>query len=169
MWTPARDGEYVISIADSSEMGGPQGIYRIDIRKPRITVQTSLMSLTNDWSESTRNTGLAIPKGGRHVVNISFPEGQWRKLDTPFLLAAHGLPKGITMTGPTIDPETMSKGRSGVHNWPVLFEATDEAETGGASSIWKQNLSILPLKLKPTARKIFLFSITLEVMPFISP
>ena len=159
MWTPARDGEYVISIADSSGMGGPQGIYRIDIRKPRITVQTSLMSLAGDWSESTRNTGLAIPKGGRHVVNISFPEGQWRKLDTPFRLAARGLPKGITMTGPIIDPETMSKSRLGVHFWPVLFEATEEAETGGA---------IIHLEAKPVDSSIEVETYSQENVPFLN-
>ncbi|MDF1813122.1 MAG: pre-peptidase C-terminal domain-containing protein [Verrucomicrobiales bacterium] len=159
MWTPENDGEYVVEISDSSGAGGPTGVYRVEIERPRTVVQTVLKSFTFDWTESTRNTGLALPSGGRLVTNITLPEGQWQKMETPFDLVAHGLPDGVTMKGPRIDPKTVGRDRRGDDLWPVLFMAAHGTKPGGA---------VITLEAKPVDPSVKVETRCQENIPFLN-
>jgi len=125
LWKPKADGEYVLEISDSSGSGGTTGVYRIEIERPRTVVQTVLRSRTFDWSESTRFTGLALPRGGRWTVNVSFPNGQWNRPKSPFALVAHGLPEGVRLISPRVP--------QGVTIWPMQLIAKPDAKVGGAA------------------------------------
>lgn len=159
MWTPEADGEYHVEISDQSAAGGPDGVYRIEIESPGPVVQTVLKSFSFDWVENTRDTGLALPRGGRLVANITLPEGQWQKLETPFDLVAHGLPEGVTMTGPRIDPATVGRDRRGDDLWPVLFTASPDAKLEGA---------VITLEAKPVDSKFKVETRSQENVPFLN-
>ena len=124
IWEPKQDGEYVLEIRDTSGAGGPTGVYRIEIEPPRTVVQTLLSSATFDWTESTRVTGLAIPRGNRWAIDISLPTGQWNSLKSDFDLIAHGLPDGVRMISPRVP--------AGTGRWPIQFEADPEVKPVGA-------------------------------------
>ncbi|NQV25511.1 MAG: pre-peptidase C-terminal domain-containing protein [Rhodopirellula sp.] len=124
IWEPKVDGDYVLEISDSSGSGGPDGVYRIEIELPRTVVQTVLASRTNDWVESTRVSGLAVPQGNRWTVNLSLPRGQWTPVKGEFDLVAHGLPAGVRLVAPRV--------KAGVGSWPVQLVAEPTAQPGGA-------------------------------------
>jgi hypothetical protein len=124
VWEPKADGEYVLEIADTSGAGGPTGVYRVEIESPRTVVQTLLASGTFDWTESTRVTGLAVPRGSRWTVDLSLPSGQWNGLSGEFDLVAHGLPDGVRFFSPRL--------KGGVGRWPIQFIADASAQLGGA-------------------------------------
>ncbi|MEZ6126304.1 MAG: PPC domain-containing protein [Planctomycetaceae bacterium] len=124
IWEPKEDGEYLLEIVDGSGAGGPTGVYRIEICEPQTIVQTLLPSQTFDWTESTRVTGLAIPQGNRWTIDISFPDGQWNRLNEDFDLIARGLPRGVQLLTPRIP--------AGTARWPVQFTAEADAEAVGA-------------------------------------
>jgi hypothetical protein len=124
IWEPKQDGEYVLEVRDTSGAGGPTGIYRIEIEPPRTVVQTLLSSATFDWTESTRVTGLAIPRGNRWTIDVTLPAGQWHSLKSDFDLIAHGLPDGVRLVSPRVP--------AGAGRWPVQFEADPEVKPVGA-------------------------------------
>jgi len=124
IWEPKSDGEYVLEITDPSGAGGPTGVYRIEMEPPRVVVQTLLASGTFDWTESTRVTGLAIPRGNRWTVDLSLPTGQWNAIPCEYELIAHGLPQGVSFVSPLIKP--------GTSRWPIQFVAGTSASPGGA-------------------------------------
>lgn len=159
MWTPEEDGDYIVEISDQSAAGGPDGVYRVEIESPGPVVQTVLKSFSFNWDENTRDTGLAIPRGGRLVTNITLPEGQWKKLESPYDLVARGLPKGVTMTGPRIDPATVGRDRRGDDLWPVLFTTSPDADLTGA---------VISLEAKPVDSKIEVETRNQENVPFLN-
>ncbi|MFT7639462.1 MAG: hypothetical protein ACI9G1_001198 [Pirellulaceae bacterium] len=124
IWEPKQDGDYQLEVSDSSGFGGPTGIYRIEIEPPRTVVQTVLASRTNDWVESTRVSGLVVPRGNRWTVNVSLPNGQWTSLHSEFDLVAHGLPAGVRLVSQRV--------KAGSTTWPVQFVAQPSAKLGGA-------------------------------------
>ncbi|MEC5125618.1 PPC domain-containing protein [Verrucomicrobiales bacterium BCK34] len=129
IWTPQKDGEYRFEISDSSGAGGPTGIYRIEIEPPRTVFQSVLASKSFDWAENTRDTAIIIPQGGRHTINVTFPKGQWKSLESEYKLVAHGLPDGVTLVPQTLGSSTERPGRT---IWPVQFLADSNAKPGGA-------------------------------------
>lgn len=124
MWEPKQDGEYLLEIRDTSGAGGTTGVYRIEIEPPRTVVQTLLASATFDWTESTRVTGLSIPRGNRWTLDFSLPRGQWKTLDGEFDFVVNGLPRGVRIVSPPVKPDA---GR-----WPIQFIAEPDAELAGA-------------------------------------
>ncbi|MFT5468849.1 MAG: hypothetical protein ACI8UO_003961 [Verrucomicrobiales bacterium] len=132
VWEPKLDGDYLLEVSDGSGIGGPTGVYRIEIESPRTVVQTVLQSRTFDWTESMRVSGLAVPQGNRWTVNLSLPKGQWNSVDGEFDLIAHGLPKGVRMVTPRV--------KAGATTWPVQLIAEPAAKPGG---------STITLKAKP--------------------
>ncbi len=124
VWQPAHDGEYQLEILDPSGSGGPTAVYRIEIESPPTVVQTLLSSATFDWTESTRVTGLAIPRGNRWTIDVSLPQGQWNPVPCDYELTAHGLPAGVRLVSSLI-PKAATR-------WPLQFEADATAATAGA-------------------------------------
>lgn len=151
LWEPKHDGDYLLEIADSSGAGGPLGVYRIEIEPPRTVVQTVLASRTNDWAESTRVTGLVVPQGNRWTVNLSLPQGQWNSLKSPFDLVARGLPEGVSMIAPLVQP--------GTSICPVQFVADSTVRTAGA---------VITLEARPVAPAVQVETRCQQTVPFIN-
>ncbi|HET6879789.1 MAG TPA: serine protease, partial [Pirellulales bacterium] len=124
IWEPKHDGDYLLEVRDTSGAGGPLGVYRVEIETPRTMVQTLLASATFDWTESTRVTGLAIPRGNRWTVDLSLPGGQWSPLASEFDLIAKGLPEGVHLVTPRV--------KAGAMRWPIQFVADSSAAAHGA-------------------------------------
>lgn len=123
VWQAQTDGDYLLEIRDPSGSGGPTAIYRIEIEPLHTIVQTLLSSGTFDWTESTRVSGLAVPRGNRWTVDFSLPRGQWNPIGCDYDLIASGLPKGIRLITPRVP--------AGASRWPLQFEADDSAPTAG--------------------------------------
>lgn len=123
IWIPKRSGQYRLDVIDSSGLGGPTGVYRIEVEPQPRTLHTYLASRTNDWTESMRVSGLVIPRGNRWTINLSLSTGQasWPKDD--FELIAKGLPKGVRLVPGRIRRLTTL--------WPVQFEADEGAIPAG--------------------------------------
>ncbi len=124
IWEAKQDGDYMLVIRDPSGAGGPTGVYRIEIEPPRTVVQPLLSRATFDWTESTRVSGLVIPRGNRWTVDFSLPNGQWDSIQSDYDLVAHGLPKGVRLITPRVPAKAT--------RWPVQFEADESAEITGA-------------------------------------
>lgn len=151
VWQPARDGEYQLEIRDPSGSGGPTAVYRIEIEPPPTVVQTLLSSATFDWTESTRVTGLAIPRGNRWTIDISLPQGQWNAIPCDFDLTAVGLPDGVRMVTPRIPKEAT--------RWPLQFEADETAVLQG---------TVFTLQAKPVEQGLQVETRCQQCVPFIN-
>ncbi|MCA9065563.1 MAG: hypothetical protein KDA96_20990, partial [Planctomycetaceae bacterium] len=123
VWTAPDDGNYLLTVTDTSGAGGPTGIYRIEIEEPETMVQTVLTSGTFDWTESMRVSGFAIPRGNRWTVDVSLPAGQWNRIGTRFKLQARGLPAGMRLESPIVPADAPF--------WPVQLIADAAAPAGG--------------------------------------
>ena len=125
IWIPKRGGQYRLDVIDSSGLGGPTGVYRIEVEPQPRTLHTYLASRTNDWTESMRVSGLVIPRGNRWTINLSLSTGQasWPKDD--FELIAKGLPKGVRLVPSRIRRLTTL--------WPVQFEADEGSIPSGTT------------------------------------
>ncbi len=124
IWEPDADGEYLLEVRDTGGAGGATSIYRVEIEPPRTMVQTVLRSGTFDWSESTRVTGLAIPRGSRWTVNLGLPRGQWNRPSSDFELVAQGLPEGVRLVTTRVPAKA--------NRWPIQFVADTSARSTSA-------------------------------------
>ena len=120
LWTPKHDGSYEIEVVDNGGLGGPTGVYRVEIVEPQTTLHTYLRSRTNDWTESMRVSGIIVPRGNRWTTNISISKGLGRSLTSDFDIVAHGLPKGMTLVAPRLKPGTTI--------WPLQFVADENVQ-----------------------------------------
>ena len=125
LWRPRQSGNYWIELADSSGAGSPEGVYRIEIEPIPNRFQTVLRSQSNDWVESMRTSGFAIPRGGRWTVNVTLQQGQFSSPKGAFDLMARGLPEGVELVSPRV-PE-------GALLWPVQLIAHAQAPLGGST------------------------------------
>ncbi len=124
LWEAKQEGDYLLEIRDPSGSGGPTAVYRIEMEPPRTVVQTLLSSATFDWTESTRVSGLAVPRGNRWTINFSLPHGQWDQIRSDYDLVAHGLPVGVRLITPRV-PAAATR-------WPLQFEVDESVQPTGA-------------------------------------
>ncbi|HVX15241.1 MAG TPA: PPC domain-containing protein [Pirellulales bacterium] len=151
IWEPKRDGDYVLEVRDTSGAGGPLGIYRVEVEPPHSAVQTLLASGTFDWTESTRVTGLAIPRGNRWTIDLSLPRGQWNSLAGEFDLIAHGLPEGVRLVTPRV--------KAGAARWPIQFIADASARPQG---------SVFTLEARPVDPSVAVETRCQQNVPFLN-
>ncbi len=151
IWEPKLEGDYLLEVMDDAGAGGPTGVYRVEIESPHAVVQTLLMSRANDWAESTRVSGLAVPQGNRWTVNISLPKGQWTPVRGEFDLVAHGLPVGVSLVAPRV--------KAGADIWPVQLVADISARTGGA---------VITLEARPVDSMLKVETRCQQIIPFIN-
>lgn len=124
IWEPKADGDYLIEVRDTNGFGAATGVYRIEIGTPPDTVFALLRSVANDWAETGRYTGLAVPQGNRWTFNLSLPTGQGTQFKGDMEVVASGLPTGVTLAGTRIP--------AGTSVWPVQLIAGPDAKPGGA-------------------------------------
>ncbi|HEX7376679.1 MAG TPA: PPC domain-containing protein, partial [Pirellulales bacterium] len=151
IWEPKRDGDYALEIRDTSGAGGPLGVYRVEIEPPRTVVQTLLASATFDWTESTRVTGLAVPRGNRWTIDLTMPQGQWNALTGEFDLIAKGLPAGVRLVTPRV--------KAGATRWPIQLVADAAAAPAGA---------VCTLEARPTDAAIAVETRCQQNVPFLN-
>ncbi|MDF1756325.1 MAG: pre-peptidase C-terminal domain-containing protein [Verrucomicrobiales bacterium] len=156
IWEPKKDGEYRIEISDTSGAGGPTGVYRIEIEEPRTVSTVVLQSKSFDWCENTRDTGLIIPRGGRHSINITFPKGQWNPLTSAFRIVAKGLPEGVSLVPQTIPAASERHGRTMI---PIQFTSSPDT---------KQGTSLITLEAEPLDPDIRVENRCQENIPFLN-
>ena len=118
-FTAARDGDFVISVADHLKKGGPDYTYRVEISPvtPRLELSTPNESLRR----GTNVMAAAIPRGNRQAILI---QARREDFSGAISLIADSLPAGVT-----VEADEMSAGNSVI---PVLFRADAKAPIGAA-------------------------------------
>lgn len=96
LWTPKKDGAYVLRIKDIRNQGSPTCVYRVEIEPVENRVNTYLIS-RNYSRESPRDSGLAIPQGNRWTIQLGLSPGQGNPYRGDLKLVAEGLPSGVEM------------------------------------------------------------------------
>ena len=146
IWEPKADGDYLLSVQDSNGRGGPTGVYRIEIEPAGVSSPQSIYFCFwpgNDWVESAKQSSLAIPQGNRWTVNLFQNFGHGCNWPQPFELVARGLPAGVTMIAPPMQPANATA-------WPVQFVA-DATAAPGAAVITLEAKAVDPAKTPVTA------------------
>ena len=121
------DGDYFIKVADHLERGGPNFVYRIELKasEPELTFSSPQFTV----NDTHYRQFIAVPRGGRYatLVNISR-----NNVAGDFTFDAPGLPAGVKFLTdyPVKD----------LQNMPLLFEAAADAPLGHAT---------VPIRLKP--------------------
>jgi len=151
IWEAKSDGDYLLEIRDPSGAAGPTAVYRIEIETPRTVVQTLLSSATFDWTESTRVSGLAVPRGQRWTIDFSLPQGQFNQIGCDYELVAHGLPDGVRLVTQRVP--------ANANRWPLQFEADESAETVGA---------VITLEAVPVDESVSVETRSQQNVPFIN-
>lgn len=137
LWSPKQDGDYILSIADMRGLGGPTSVYRVEIEPVRDGVHTYLYAPVFDSAECPRLTNLAVPQGSRWTVNLQFVEIQGNRYKGELEIYAEGLPPGVTMIAPPVQP--------GQKIAPVQFVAAADA---------KPQSAVIRLLVRPTDKSL---------------
>ena len=116
-FTAAQDGDFVISVADHLEKGGPDYTYRVEISpvSPRLVLSTPNESLRR----GTNVMAPAVPRGNRQAILI---QARREDFSGAISLFADSLPAGVT-----VEADEMTAGNSVI---PVLFRADLKAPIG---------------------------------------
>ena len=104
VFTPRRDGEYLLGIADMRGLGGDRFVYRIEVEPARDVIHTHTVSWANDRFEINRTAGFIVPQSNRWTTNVYIAPEPGTVYDGPLRLVARGLPPGVTMTAPVFYP-----------------------------------------------------------------
>ena len=123
IWDPKADGDYLLTVKDSTNGGHPTGVYRIEV-EPVANEIYFYLEATTDWVESLRRSTLAVPQGNRWTINLLLHGGQGSQ-HPPLDLVAHGLPAGVTLVS--------SRVPAGYGMWPVQFVADATAVPAAAA------------------------------------
>jgi hypothetical protein len=116
-YSPPRDGELVISVADHLKRGGPEYTYRVEISSatPRLELSTPNESLRR----GTNVMALSVPRGNRQAILI---QATREEFGGAIALSANNLPPGVT-----VESDEMTPGATVI---PVLFHADAKAPIG---------------------------------------
>lgn len=121
------DGEYFVRVADHLERGGPNFVYRLELKasEPELTFASPQYTV----NDTHYRQFIAIPRGGRYatLVNISR-----NNVSGDYKFDAPGLPAGVKFL---TDYSTKD-----LQNVPLLFEAAADAPLGQAT---------VPIAMKP--------------------
>lgn len=120
VWECAADGDYILEVVDSSDQGGPLGVYRIEVSPPGDSLFVYLPS-----GETEAPGTLAVHQGSCFTKTFSLAPGQGSQFQGDMELIAHGLPKGVRLVSARIP--------AGASNWPLQFIADAAAEPGCAA------------------------------------
>ncbi len=100
VFTPQRDGEYLLGITDMRGLGGDRFVYRVEIELVRDVIHTHTVSWANDRFEINRTAGFIVPQGDAWTTNVYIAPEPANSYSGPLKLFARGLPKGVTMHAP---------------------------------------------------------------------
>ncbi len=117
LWDCGADGDYILEVSDSSDQGGPLGVYRVEVAPPLDTLFVYLPS-----GETEAPGMLSVHQGSCFTKVFSFAPGQGTQFQGDLELIAHGLPQGVRVV-----PHRIPAGST---NWPVQFIAAATAKPG---------------------------------------
>ncbi len=118
----ARDGEYVVTMADQLKKGGLDYSYRVEIAPvaPRLRLSTP----NESPRRGTGTMAVAVPRGNRQAILINAARADF---GGALSLSASGLPAGVAYEADTIGP--------GTDVVPVLFAAAPEAPVAATLAV----------------------------------
>jgi hypothetical protein len=116
-WKVPADGNYLVSVHDQLNRGGPTFIYRLEVTPVRPALTAWLPPITINQNQDRRQ--VPVPKGNRYAYLVRIKRAD---VAGDVHLQTEGLPAGVTANLPVVDKS--------VDTVPVVFEAAaDAAET----------------------------------------
>ncbi|WP_437223289.1 hypothetical protein SH661x_003153 [Planctomicrobium sp. SH661] len=97
LWSPKKDGDYILQISDARSLGSPLSIYRIEVEPVRDGVHTYLYSTAHHGVQCPRDTHLVIQPGNRWTLNFMLAPIQGNQYTGDIEFEAVGLPPGVKM------------------------------------------------------------------------
>ncbi len=117
-FTAPEDKEYVVSVSDHLQKGGPYHAYRIEFAPVAPQLSVSIPQATQ---YSQERQGIAVPRGNRAAALLRTSRSDF---GGPLEVEAAGLPAGVTLLAGPVAANTDAL--------PVVFEAAADAPLGGA-------------------------------------
>ncbi len=127
-----QDIEYVISIIDHLQKGGPDYAYRIEVSP--VEAKLNLNVASEALVRGTGNIAISVPKGNRQAILVNAGR---ENFGGELALSAANLPPGVVLEA---DPMAANLG-----TMPILLVAQPDAVVGG---------SLIKLQGKPTDPKV---------------
>ena len=118
-WTCPADGDYVVSIRDKLGNGGPDFVYRLEIRRREPAIAATLPVVERNLSQKWKT--FPVPRGNRYAAMVNVTR---ENIGCDIALDAASLPAGVRM-------DALNAVRS-VNAFPVVFEAAADAPIAGA-------------------------------------
>ena len=129
------DGEYVLGVEDEHGQGGPDFVYRVEVRPEENAVHTYIAPEPENQFAPQLRQSISVAAGNRTTVQVGvFATG--RPFAGELELVGVNLPKGVTVRAPKITP--------GMQRVPVVFEAVADA---------KPEAALIDLIVRPTGGK----------------
>lgn len=113
VWTPKRDGEYELEIADTAGDGSPSAVYRVEIEPATDGVACTMFT-----------QGQYVARGGSRGFNIRVEPLQGNAYTGPIQIVAKGLPEGVTFSSPPIPAGTPLP----LLTWPGVLTCSSSVE-----------------------------------------
>jgi len=145
VWDCPADGDYILEVSDSSDQGGPMGVYRVEVAPPR---ESHFVYLPSGETEAAGM--LSVHQGSCFTKVFSLAPGQGSQFQGELELIAHGLPPGVRLVSARVP--------AGATNWPVQFIADASAKPGCAA---------ITFEARPVDASKKLETITQQNIPFI--
>ena len=95
-----EDGEYMLSIWDHLDKGGPDYFYRVEVTLPAATTAVSLPNYRSNQLEDQTLSTIVVPKGNRYATTIQINRQNWA---SDAKLSFDQLPAGISVSMPDIE------------------------------------------------------------------
>lgn len=117
-WNCPADGEYLLSVADQLQRGGPDFTYRVEIAAKAPALSVSLPTVERNNSQKWKT--ISVPRGSRYAAVFNVAK---ENIACDVLFEAANLPPGMVMHRPQV-PKALT-------SFPVIFEAAADAPVGG--------------------------------------
>ncbi len=124
IFSPKQDGDFILAVRDSRNLGSTTSAYRVEISPVEPGVAFSLFAQDNN-ARQVRNS-IAVGCGNRTLAFLNLrPLYGTEKLEGDLVLKSSNLPAGVTLAS---QPFSADQRRI-----PVLFEATADAAVGATA------------------------------------
>ncbi len=118
IFTPKEDGDFVLTVKDSRNLGSPLSLYRIEITPAQPGALMGFYSPDNNQKNSRISSQVARGNRALFLMNLR-PTYGTEKITGELQVTARNLPQGVTITAAhfTIDQKRI----------PIMFEAAADA------------------------------------------
>jgi hypothetical protein len=97
-WTVPAEGEYILSVKDQQNRGGPLFAYRVEVNPPVPRVKIALPEMTLNQSQDRR--AIVIPRGNRYATLVRVKREDWAG---GLQLLTQDLPPDVVATAPDLE------------------------------------------------------------------